>query len=188
MEQDIRREFEQSISAAKHAAENLAPHIAEAADMIISALREGNCVYTFGNGGSAADAQHIASELVGRFTKDRKGFRAEALTTDASTLTSVSNDYGFEAIFARQLEAKASVGDVAVALSTSGNSPNVVEALSKAHEMGLNIILLTGGGGGKCAELADVVLDVPSESTPRIQEVHAIIYHIICRRVETALT
>ncbi len=187
MEQEIREQFEQSVTAAKDACEQLSPVIAEAVKMVISTLRGGNCVYTLGNGGSAADAQHIASELVGRFMKDRRGFRAEALTTDASTLTSISNDYGFDEIFARQLEAKGAAGDVIVALSTSGNSPNVAAALRRARDMGLATILLTGAGGGQCAKLADVVLEVPCDSTPRIQEVHAIIYHVICRQVELAL-
>ncbi len=145
-------------------------------------------IFVFGNGGSAADAQHIACELVGRFLKERRALKAEALSTNTSVLTAVANDYDQEMVFARQLEANACPGDVAIGLSTSGNSPNVVAALARASRMGLKTIAITGRGGGKCAQAVDILLDVPSELTPRVQESTTIIYHVICELVENAVT
>jgi D-sedoheptulose 7-phosphate isomerase len=167
-------------------ADALAERIADAAGRIVEALRAGGGVFAFGNGGSAADAQHLVAELTGRFLVDRPGLRAEALTTNASALTSIANDYGYEAVFARQLAANARAGDVAIGLSTSGSSPNVVAALGAAREMGVVTIALTGRGGGDCAAVADVLLDVPADLTPRIQEAHAVIYHTLCEIVENA--
>lgn len=178
--------FDESVRTLQAACDQLARPITQAADVIIAALRDGRRVFTFGNGGSAADAQHIAGELVGRFTTERRPLAAEALTTDTAALTSIANDYGFEAVFARQLAGKGSAGDVALAISTSGNSPNVVAALKKAREMGMATIAMTGRGGGKCADLADVLLDVPAEATPRIQEAHAVIYHALCALIDAA--
>ena len=188
MNNTIRERFAETAGLLGETVEHLADRIAAAADLIIAAYKAGGCVFAFGNGGSAADAQHIASELVGRFLRERKGLRAQALTTDTSILTSVGNDYGFETVFARQLEACAAAGDVAIALTTSGNSPNVLAALVKAREIGMETIALTGAGGGKCAALADVLLDVPSDRTPRVQEAHAVIYHVLCELVENACT
>ena len=185
---DIIRECaRESLAVVQDAAEQLAGRMAEAAETIIASARAGGGVYVFGNGGSAADAQHIAGELVGRFLIERPAIKAVALTTDTSILTAVSNDYGFDHVYVRQLEAMGARGDVAMALSTSGNSPSIVSALAKAREMGLKTIALTGRGGGQCAEYADVLLDVPSEHTPRIQEAHTLVYHIICQLVESAL-
>jgi D-sedoheptulose 7-phosphate isomerase len=184
---NIRECFEQHRQLVDLSCEQLGDRIQQAAALIIDACKAGGGVFAFGNGGSAADAQHIACELVGRFRRNRRGIRAQALTTDASILTAVANDFDFDRIFARQLEACARPGDVAIGLSTSGNSPNVVEALEKARQMGLRTIALTGRGGGNCALLADVLLDVPSDDTPRIQEIHALVYHILCELVEQAV-
>ena len=182
----VAKRFAESVDVVRRTGEALAGEIARAAAMIIESVRAGGGVYVFGNGGSAADAQHIAGELVGRFLAERKAIKAVALTTDSSILTSVANDYGFDAIFVRQLEGLASAGDVALGISTSGNSPNVVQALTRAREMGLKTIALTGEGGGRCAELADVLLAVASGHTPRIQEAGSVAYHVLCELVEAA--
>ena len=183
----VKQRFEQTASLLMTSADALAAKTVEAAEILVASLAADGGVFVFGNGGSAADAQHMAAELVGRFLVDRRAFRAEALTTDTSALTSIANDYGFEQVFARQLSGKARPGDVAVGISTSGNSPNVVAALKAAGEIGCKTIALTGAGGGQCAALADVLLDVPSEHTPCVQETHAVIYHALCELVETAL-
>ena len=183
----IRARFEQSAMAIGQAGDALAVPIARAADVIVNALQAGGALYLFGNGGSAADAQHISGELVGRFLADRPAYRAEALTTDASVLTALANDFGFERVFAHQLAGKGRTGDVAWGISTSGNSPNVVEALAQAKAMGLKTIAMTGRDGGRCAPQADVLLAVPADETPRIQEVHAVIGHVVCERVEAAM-
>ena len=161
--------------------------ITEAADLIIDCYRSSGGVFLFGNGGSAADAMHIAAELNGRYLMDRPGLRAQSLVSDAATFTSLSNDYGYEKVFARQLEANGKAGDIAWGLSTSGNSPNVVHALCTAKARGLKTIALTGQGGGKCAEHADVLISVPSDCTPHIQEAGILIYHCICEAVEKKL-
>ncbi|HUS92859.1 MAG TPA: D-sedoheptulose 7-phosphate isomerase [Phycisphaerae bacterium] len=183
---EIKQRFEHSVRVTAATGERLAGAIERAVEMVVECLRGGGGVYVFGNGGSAADAQHIAGELVGRFLSERRALKAQALTTDTSILTSLGNDYGFEGVFVRQLEAAAGPGDVAIGLSTSGNSPNVVAALARAREMGLRTLALTGAGGGRCAALADVLLDVPETLTPRVQEAHAVIYHVLCEMVERA--
>jgi D-sedoheptulose 7-phosphate isomerase len=182
----IRKRFRESTDTAKQTQERLADGIAQAAGMIIETYKAGRSVYVFGNGGSAADAQHIACELVGRFSRNRRALDARALAADAAVLTCLGNDFDFQSVFARQIEAHGRPGDVAIALSTSGGSPNVVAALATARQRGMKTIALTGRGGGRCAALADVLLDVPSECTPRVQESHAIIYHVICELVEAA--
>lgn len=187
MSDDVRKLFEDSADVTCLAGERLAGRVRQAAEMMAAACRSGNAVFVFGNGGSAADAQHISAELVGRFRRERSAFRAEALTTDTSAITAIANDYGFDRIFARQLEGKGGAGDVAVAISTSGNSPNIVAALETAGGLGMKRIALTGQGGGKCAPLADILLDVPSTDTPRIQEAHVVIYHALCELIESAL-
>ncbi|MHC4561978.1 MAG: D-sedoheptulose-7-phosphate isomerase [Planctomycetota bacterium] len=179
--------FAEAAESVRLAGEQLAGQVAAAAEMIAEALAAGGGVFVFGNGGSAADAQHIAGELVGRYLMDRRPFRAEALTTDASTMTAIANDLGFEKVFARQLEGKARPGDIAWGISTSGASPNVVAALGYARENGLKTIALTGPGGGECAALADVLLAAPADRTPRVQEIHVMVYHTICELVEAAL-
>ncbi len=184
MEQIIRQRFDQARSLLGESADQLTGAIAQAVWLVIDCYANDGAVFTFGNGGSAADAQHIACELVGRFLIERPPLRAEALTTDTATITSIANDYGYDAIFTRQLEGKARAGDVAIGLSTSGNSPNVVAALATARKMGVKTIAITGDGGGKCGALADVLLAVPSSDTPRIQEATVVIYHILCELIE----
>ena len=158
--------------------------IQQAAGLIIECYRNDRGVFVFGNGGSAADAQHIVGELNGRFLVDRPGLKAQSLCGDAATMTCISNDYGYDQIFARQLQANAIAGDVAWGLSTSGNSLNVVNALTQAREQGVKTIAMTGQGGGKCAEYADVLIAIPSNFTPHIQEAGILIYHCICEQVE----
>ena len=173
----------------RHTADKLTERIEQAVNMIIASYRAGGGLCAFGNGGSAADAQHIVAELVGRFLIDRKPLRAQALTTDTSILTSVANDYEFDTIFARQVEAFGSPGDIALGITTSGNSPNVLAGLQKARQLGMKTIALTGPGGGKCADFADILLDAGAEGTPtpRVQEAHMVIYHTICELVEAAM-
>jgi D-sedoheptulose 7-phosphate isomerase len=161
--------------------------IAQAGSMLIDTLGTGHKVFFFGNGGSAAEAQHLAAELVGRFREERRGWPAIALTTDTSALTAVGNDYGFEQLFARQVEALAAGGDLAIALSTSGNSPNVLAGAVTARDRGCRVVGLTGASGGKLAALCDVVVTVPSETTARIQEAHLLIGHVWCEMVDSAL-
>ena len=158
--------------------------IFEAALLITGCLRNGGKVLFFGNGGSAADAQHLAAELVGRFVRERAGLPAIALTTDSSILTAVGNDYGFEQVFARQIQALGRPGDVAVAISTSGNSANVLEGVKEARKRNLKTIGLTGTGGGALAQQADVAITIPSTSTARIQECHIAIGHLFCELVD----
>jgi D-sedoheptulose 7-phosphate isomerase len=160
--------------------------IVEAADVIAAALKNGRTVLVFGNGGSAADAQHFAAELVGRYEKDRKAWPAVALTTDTSALTAIGNDYGFERVFARQIEALGRTGDVAIGISTSGKSPNVLRALETANERGLITIALTGRGG-EAGKIAKHHVAVQEDRTARVQEVHATVLHVICELVESEL-
>lgn len=157
------------------------------ADVIADRVRKGGKVLVFGNGGSAADAQHFAGELVGRFTKEGPPIAALALTTDTSIMTAVGNDYGYEHVFRRQLEAHARPLDVAVAISTSGNSRNVLEAVHVAKTRGLLTVGMTGQGGGKLAALVDHLFAVPSTETPRIQETHHLMNHILCELLEERL-
>ena len=161
--------------------------VAHAAQLIITAMRDGHKLFLFGNGGSAADAQHIAAELAFRMGRERRALPALALTTDTSLLTAISNDLSFDYIFARQLKALGQSGDVAFALSTSGNSSNVIAAVKQAREQGLVTIGLLGATGGEVAGLVDLALIVPHTDTPRIQEVHIAASHIICQLIEDAL-
>jgi D-sedoheptulose 7-phosphate isomerase len=187
MEYPIQRLFDESLSTIRLVREQLGDRIRQAADIIVASYRSGGGLLLFGNGGSA-DAQHIACEMVGRLMFDRPPLKAEALSTNTSSLTCLANDYDYESIFARQIEANGGERDVAVGLSTSGNSPNVVAGLAKGRQIGMKTIALTGEGGGKCAEFADVLLDVPGTNlSPRVQEAHMVIYHIICELVESAI-
>ncbi len=161
--------------------------IVAAADAIAAALKDGCTVLVFGNGGSAADAQHFAAELVGRYEKERKAWPAVALTTDTSALTAIGNDYGFDRVFARQIEALGRTGDVAIGISTSGKSPNVLRALEAANDRGLVTIALIGRGG-EAGKIARLHVRVDEERTARIQEVHATILHAICDLVESELS
>jgi len=161
--------------------------VESAAEACITALSNGGKVLLAGNGGSAADAQHIAGEFVSRFAFDRPGLPAIALTTDTSILTAIGNDYGYDKLFARQVQSHAQSGDVFIAYSTSGKSPNVVAALQEAKNRGVVCIGMTGNPGGPMKELCDHYLDVPSADTPKIQEGHAVLGHILCGLVERAL-
>ena len=158
--------------------------VIDAAAAIVDAMKGGGKLLVFGNGGSASDAQHLASELVGRFERQRAGFAAIALTTDASVLTSVANDYGYEQVFARQVEALGRAGDVSMGITTSGASPNVLAAFEAARPRGVRTIALTGRDGGVAGRAADIHINVPSESTARVQEVHRTLLHVICDLVE----
>ncbi|HMG36894.1 MAG TPA: D-sedoheptulose 7-phosphate isomerase [Blastocatellia bacterium] len=161
--------------------------VAEAASLLISAIRSNGKILVFGNGGSAADAQHIAAELVNRLNYDRPPIAALALTTDTSILTSVANDSSFDELFERQLRALGRAGDLALAISTSGNSPNVLRAAFAAREIGMPVVALAGRDGGELAALADVALVVRAQSTQRIQETHITIAHILCELIESEL-
>jgi D-sedoheptulose 7-phosphate isomerase len=158
--------------------------VAKVSEVLVNALKQGNKALLFGNGGSAADAQHIAAELVGRFAFDRPALPALALSVNSSCVTAIGNDYGFDRVFSRQLEALARPGDVAIGISTSGNSSNVSNAMSTARKMSLHTIALTGGTGGNLQGSVDHCICVPSNETPRIQECHILIGHIIAELVE----
>jgi D-sedoheptulose 7-phosphate isomerase len=161
--------------------------VEQAAGLCIDCFRGSHKVLLAGNGGSAADAQHIAGELVSRFAFDRPGLHAIALTTDTSILTAIGNDYGYERLFARQIQAVGQRGDVFIAYSTSGASPNVIRALEEAREHGISCIGFTGNRGGAMRDLCDLLLEIPSHSTPKIQEGHAMLGHILCGLIENAL-
>jgi len=161
--------------------------IESAADLIVEAYQEGHGVFFFGNGGSAADAQHMTGELNGRYLKERRPLKAQALVCDSAAITSVANDYGYEHVFARQLLANAGAGDIAFGFSTSGNSKNVIEAFKAAKTIGVKTVALTGAGGGALAGLADVLIEIPSSFTPHIQEAGMVVYHCLCEQIEQAL-
>jgi D-sedoheptulose 7-phosphate isomerase len=166
---------------------DLAPLIAEMAALLADALKSGNKLLVMGNGGSAADSQHFAAEIVGRFKLERRALPAVALSTDTSCLTAIGNDYGFEAVFRRQVEALAAAGDVVVGISTSGNSPNVLSALTLARERGCRTVGLLGRDGGSIKGVCDLALVVPTNDTPRVQEGHIAIIHIVCDLVERGM-
>ena len=183
----IIQRLKESASILKAIAESGAGDIESAAQLIINAYKNGGKVVLLGNGGSAADAQHLAGELVGKFMLKRQAFPAIALTTNSSILTAVANDWSYDTVFSRQVEALVTEKDVIIGISTSGNSPNVIEAIKLGKKKGAKTIALTGGDGGKLADAADLVLSVPSDITPRIQEAHITIGHIICELVEREL-
>jgi len=158
-----------------------------AADMLVSAFKSRNKVLVFGNGGSASDAEHLAAELVGRFARDREGWPAISLTADSSVVTAIGNDYGFDQIFARQVEALGRQGDIAFAISTSGKSANVIAGLEAAERGGLRRIALTGRDGGLLGRAAELQINVPHDSVPRVQEVHRTLLHVICELVDREL-
>lgn len=188
MPRQIAKRLEESAQIKKTIATSKIGEIERMVNFILMAYKMGGKVVLFGNGGSAADAQHIAGELVGRFMLKRQAFPAIALTTNTSTLTAVANDCGYGAVFSRQVEALVDEKDVVIGISTSGDSPNVIEAIKLAKRKGAKTIGLTGGDGGKLAQVADLALIVPSDSTPRIQEAHITIGHIVCELVETELS
>lgn len=186
----IRQMFVDSIEAKMASAEVLPELIEAAGQRMVEALLNGGKILTCGNGGSAGDAQHFSSELLNRFERERPALPAIALTTDSSTLTSIANDYSYNEIFSKQIRALGNPSDVLLAISTSGNSANVIQAIQAAHDKGLVVIALTGRDGGKMAPLytgADVELRVPSDSTARIQEVHLVIIHALCDYIDQQL-
>jgi D-sedoheptulose 7-phosphate isomerase len=183
----VREEIEESVAVKRAALDACGASIARAVGVVIETFRGGGKLLAFGNGGSAADAQHLAAELAGRYLRERPGLPALALTANSSDLTAIGNDYGFDRVFARLIEAHGRVGDVAVAFSTSGNSPNVLAGVEAARERGLRTVGLTGRGGGKLAGMVDVPVVVPCDSTPRIQEMHVTVVHLICALVDEAL-
>ena len=187
MERLIRKRIEESIKAKEELLDSQLGNIELAARTLIKSLKGGKKVLVFGNGGSAADSQHIAAELVGRFKKERRPLRAVALTTNTSTMTALANDYGYETTFARQVEALGDRGDVAMAISTSGKSANVVAAVKRAKSLGLRTIGLLGGDGGILKTACDISIIVSGRDTARIQEAHITIGHILCELIEDQL-
>ena len=185
----IPQSIQQSIAVKQAILDNpeFLERIQQAADLMVESLRQGGKIHFCGNGGSAADAQHLAAELSGRFYFDRSPLNAEALHCNTSYLTAVGNDYGYDLIFSRLLRGTAKADDVVVGISTSGNSKNILNAFEVAKEMGVKIIAMTGEAGGKMKDYADVLLNVPSTDTPRIQESHIMIGHIVCELVETEM-
>lgn len=183
-QEKIRRMAEEAIEAKRRFFNESTADVARAAQLISERMRAGGKLLIFGNGGSAADAQHIAAELAFRMGRERAALPALALTTDTSLLTAISNDRSFDHVFARQLQAVGRKGDVALAISTSGNSANVIEAVKEARTMGIATVALLGAEGGETAKLVDLALIVPHNDTPRIQEVHIAIGHIICQLIE----
>ena len=187
MQERVRALFAEHRRTADAFLEAQAGSVEAVARLLVAAFRAGQRVFFFGNGGSAADAQHLAAEFVNRFLRERPPLAALALTTDTSVLTSVANDRAYDEVFARQLEALAAEGDVAVALSTSGRSPSVVRGIEVARKLGLRAVVFTGARGEALARAADAALVVPSEATPRIQEMHLLTGHVVCELVEAAL-
>lgn len=186
----ILEHFKASAQAKLDAADTLAPQIDRAARLLVHSITQGGKVLACGNGGSAADAQHFASAMVNRYEQERPGLAAISLTADTSTLTSISNDSAYDQVFARQVKALGQPGDVLLAISTSGNSPNVLHAVAAAHARSMHVIALTGRSGGGLAEQMqedDVFLCVPAESTARIQEVHLLVIHCLCDGVDSVL-
>ncbi len=181
----VREALRESIEAKEALTDEDHKLILEMAYTMVEALSQGNKIIWMGNGGSAADAQHLSAELVSRFYKERDGLPSLALHANTSVLTAIGNDYGFDHVFERQIEALARPGDVVVGISTSGNSPNVLLAIEKARDMGCLTIGLTGASGGRMADTVDLCLKVPSDDTPRIQEAHITVGHIICEIVES---
>jgi D-sedoheptulose 7-phosphate isomerase len=184
----VRANIERSIEVHDRLVRECLDTIAAGADALIAAYSAGHKALFFGNGGSAADAQHLAAEFVGRYLRERGPMPALALNANSSAVTAIGNDYGYDQVFARQLQAFAAPGDVVVAISTSGNSPSVIEAVRCARRMGLFTLGLTGASGGQLRGLVDVLIAVPSEETPRIQECHILIGHSLCDAVERAVT
>ena len=189
--QRVAEHFNESIQTKQQAAQVLAQPTAQAAELLFNTLANDGKFLICGNGGSAADAQHFAAEMTGRFEKERMELAAVALTTDTSALTAIGNDYGFDHVFSKQVRALGRAGDVLVGISTSGNSANVIEAIKAAHQNGMKVIALTGRDGGKIAQMlqeGDVLLNVPYPRTARIQEVHILLIHAMCDCIDTMLT
>lgn len=187
MKQTIENEFLSHLETVNKTIEHMQEKLAEASQLAVKTLKNGNKILLCGNGGSAADAQHIAAELVGRYKTERRGLPAIALTTDTSALTAISNDYGYAKVFDRQVEALANKGDLLIGISTSGNSANILSAFKVAKDMGCNTLGMSGKNGGQMNEICDINLVVPSDDTPRIQEMHILIGHTLCQIIDNAL-
>jgi len=184
---NIEKIFEESVSLQKETCKELSGKIVEAGKLISQSLNQGNKILVCGNGGSASDAQHFSSELINKFEKDRRALAAIALTTDSSTITSIANDSNYNEVFSRQIAALSKPGDILIAISTSGNSLNIISAVNSAHEGSVGVIALTGNKGGQISKILttnDIELRVNSDSTARIQEVHAVIIHCLCSLVD----
>jgi D-sedoheptulose 7-phosphate isomerase len=186
----IKQHFNESIQTKIVAADTLPISIANASDLIVQSLLEGHKILTCGNGGSAGDAQHFSAEMLNRFERERPSLPAIALTTDTSTLTSIANDYHFNQVFSKQIKALGNAGDVLMAITTSGNSQNILQAIETAHERQVNVIVLTGRDGGELAPLlwpTDIEIRVPAQATSRIQETHLLIIHCLCDLIDERL-
>jgi D-sedoheptulose 7-phosphate isomerase len=188
MKEAIIKELDENISTTRSLSKNLLDTIVITSRTIIDCYRNGGKVILIGNGGSAADAQHIAAELVGRFKLERDSLPAVSLTTNTSIITALANDYGYETIFSHQLESFANDKDILIAITTSGNSPNILNAVKSAKLKNIKVVGMTGKTGGKLKDIVDISIRVPSDNTPRIQEAHITIGHIICGIVENELT
>lgn len=184
----VKKEFQLHLETINKVIGTMEDDLVEASQIVVDALKNGNKVLLCGNGGSAADAQHIAAELTGRYKTERRGLPGIALTTDTSALTAIGNDYGYDRVFDRQVEALASSGDVIIGISTSGNSKNVLSALNLGKELGCKTIGLSGRDGGAMNESCDINLVVPSDDTPRIQEMHILFGHTICQIIDDNLS
>ena len=188
MQSIIKFEFEEHLKTSQATFESIGHSVEVAAKLCLDCLKNGNKILLFGNGGSAADAQHIAAELVGRYKTERKGLAAIALTTDTSALTAIGNDFGYDCVFDRQVEALANTGDVAIGISTGGSSANVASALKLAKDLDCKTIGFSGRGGGEMNELCDINIVVPAQDTARIQEMHIFIGHTICHLIDLAFS
>lgn len=188
MKTTIAREFESHLKTIQTVMGNMEEDLEQASALAVEVLRRGNKVLLCGNGGSAADAQHIAAELTGRYKTERRGLPGIALTTDTSALTAIGNDYGYDRVFDRQVEALANEGDLMIGISTSGNSANVIAALKLAKELGCSTLGFSGRDGGAMNEVCDINLVVPSDNTPRIQEMHILFGHTICQIIDDELS
>ena len=188
MQSIIKFEFEEHLKTSQATFESIGHSVEVAAKLCLDCLKNGNKIILFGNGGSAADAQHIAAELVGRYKTERKGLAAIALTTDTSALTAIGNDFGYDCVFDRQVEALANTGDVAIGISTGGSSANVASALKLAKDLDCKTIGFSGRGGGEMNELCDINIVVPAQDTARIQEMHIVIGHTICHLIDLAFS
>ncbi len=188
MKKTIYHEFQSHLETIIRVIEHLQDDVQFASSLVVDTLKNGNKILLCGNGGSAADAQHIAAELTGRYKTERKGLAGIALTTDTSAITAIGNDYGYDRIFDRQFEALANEGDLLIGISTSGNSKNIISALKLAKQMNCKTIGFSGRDGGKMTELCDINLIVPSDDTPRIQEMHILFGHTICQIVDENLS
>jgi len=184
MLETIKKEFELHLQTIQDVQNNMETKLESAAKLVVETLKNGNKILIFGNGGSAADAQHFAAELTGRYKTERRGLPAIALTTDTSALTAIGNDYGYDRVFDRQVESLASKGDLLIGISTSGNSKNVLNAFTLGKEIGCNIIGMSGRDGGAMNEASNINLVIPSNDTPRIQEMHILFIHTLCQIVD----